>query len=377
MKNFNVFDEGVTLVSWSNASLFIDDDKRLTGGSERQMRYIADALIYEGIPVQILTSNVASKVRCSNSGFSLENVWSNREFKLIRIASVIRAICMSNRFIYLRGLSKANMLVSFLGRIFGKKITVAMTSDLQCVNSQNLWTNIIRKLQLYFAHSILTQTYQQRQMLIEHFSCDSKVVFNVINPLRIGVTDQSLDFEDRDIDVIWIGNFDPRKSMDIYLSMSESLIDLNFGVIGDIHPDHIKYGEIITEKIHESGNIINFGYVAPDQIGKYLSRSKILVSTSQPSEGGVSKEGFPNVFLEAWSLGIPVVSLHSNPSGLLDSNEIGVLCSDKDDAMQIIEELHRDNDRWHQMALKSQEFSLKRDVTNSDTRKKIIDEIFL
>jgi len=377
LKNFNVFDEGVTLVSWSNASLFIDDDKRLTGGSERQMRYIADALIYEGIPVQILTSNVASKVRCSNSGFSLENVWSNREFKLIRIASVIRAICMSNRFIYLRGLSKANMLVSFLGRIFGKKITVGMTSDLQCVNSQNLWTNIIRKLQLYFAHSILTQTNQQRQMLIEHFSCDSKVVFNVINPLRIGVTDQSLDFEDRDIDVIWIGNFDPRKSMDIYLSMSESLIDLNFGVIGDIHPDHIKYGEIITEKIHESGNIINFGYVAPDQIGKYLSRSKILVSTSQPSEEGVSKEGFPNVFLEAWSLGIPVVSLHSNPSGLLDSNEIGVLCSDKDDAMQIIEELHRDNDRWHQMALKSQEFSLKRDVTNSDTRKKIIDEIFL
>jgi len=377
LKKFDVFDEGVTLVSWSNASLFVDDDKRLTGGSERQIRYIADALIYEGIPVQILTSNVVSKVRCSNSGFSLESVWSNQEFKLIRIASVIRAICMSNRFIYIRGLSKANMFVSFLGRIFGKKITVGMTSDLQCINSQNLWTNIIRKLQLYFAHSILTQTHQQRQMLIEHFSCDSKVVFNVINPLRIGGTDQSLDFENRDIDVIWIGNFDPRKSMDIYLSMSESLIDLNFGVIGDIHPDHIKYGEIITKKIHESGNIINFGYVPPDQIGKYLSRSKILVSTSQPSEGGVSKEGFPNVFLEAWSLGIPVVSLHSNPSGLLDSNEIGVLCSDKYDAMQIIEELNRDNDRWHQMALKSQEFSLKRDVTNSDTRKRVIDEIFL
>ena len=377
MKNLDVFDEGVTLVSWSNASLFVDDDKRLTGGSERQMRYIADALIYEGIPVQILTSNVVSKLRCSNSGFSLESVWSNQEFKLIRIASVIRAICRSNRFIYLRGLSKANMFVSFLGRIFGKKITVGMTSDLQCVNSQNLWTNIIRKLQLYFSHSILTQTYQQRQMLIEHFSCDSKVVFNVINPLRIGGTDPSLDFENRDIDVIWIGNFDPRKSMDIYLSMSESLIDLNFGVIGDIHPDHIKYGEIITKKINESGNIINFGYVNPDEIGKYLSRSKILVSTSQPSEEGVSKEGFPNVFLEAWSLGIPVVSLHSNPSGLLDSNEIGVLCSDKDDAMKIIEELNRDNDRWHQMALKSQEFSLKRDVTNSDTRKRVIDEIFL
>lgn len=377
MKNFDVFDEGVTLVSWSNASLFVDDDKRLTGGSERQMRYIADALIYEGIPVKILTSNVVSKVRCSDSGFSLESVWSNQEFKLIRIASVIRAICMSNRFIYLRGLSKANMFVTFLGRIFGKKITVGMTSDLQCINSQNLWTNIIRKLQLYFAHSILTQTYQQRQMLIEHFSCDSKVVFNVINPLRIGGIDQSLDFENRDIDVIWIGNFDPRKSMDIYLSMSESLIDLNFGVIGDIHPDHINYGEVITKKIHESGNIINFGYVAPDQIGKYLSRSKILVSTSQPSEGGVSKEGFPNVFLEAWSLGIPVVSLHSNPSGLLDSNEIGVLCSDKFEAIQIIEELNRDNDRWHQMALKSQEFSLKRDVTNSDTRKRVIDEIFL
>ena len=376
MKNFDVFDEGVTLVSWSNASLFVDDDKRLTGGSERQMRYIADALIYEGIPVQILTSNVVSKVRCSNSGFTLESVWSNQEFKLIRIAAVIRAICMSNRFIYLRGLSKANMFVTFLGRIFGKKITVGMTSDLQCVKSQNLWTNIVRKLQLLFSDNILTQTYQQREMLIEHFSCESAVVFNVINPHRFDGNVKSLDFEQKDIDVIWIGNFDPRKSMDIYLTLSNSLVGLNFGVIGGTHPDHVEYGEIIVKEISESRNLIHFGHVNPDEIGKYLSRSKILVSTSQPSGEGVSKEGFPNVFLEAWYFGVPVVSLYSNPSGLLDSNELGVLCSDQHDAIQIIEQLTGDQNLWRKMVSNSREFSSKRDITNSTTRKMLIKEIF-
>ena len=370
-----MFDEGVTLVSWSNASMFVDD-KRITGGSERQMRYIADALIYEGIPVKVLTSNVFSKPECSDSELSLESVWSHQDFELNRIVSVVRAIYRSHRFIYLRGLSKANMFTSLLGRLFGKKITVGMTSDLQCVKSQNLWTNIVRKLQLLFSDNILTQTYQQREMLIEHFSCESAVVFNVINPHRFGGNVKSLDFEQKDIDVIWIGNFDPRKSMDIYLTLSNSLVGLNFGVIGGTHPDHVEYGEIIVKEISESRNLIHFGHVNPDEIGKYLSRSKILVSTSQPSGEGVSKEGFPNVFLEAWYFGVPVVSLYSNPSGLLDSNELGVLCSDQHHAIQIIEQLTGDQNLWRKMVSNSREFSSKRDITNSTTRKMLIKEIF-
>ncbi len=146
----------MTLVSWSNASMFVDDE-RITGGSERQMRYIADALIYEGIPVKVLTSNVFSKLECSDSELSLESVWSRQDFGLNCIVSVVRAIYRSHRFIYLRGLSKANMFTSLLGWLFGKKITVGMTSDLQCVKSQNLWTNIVRKLQLLFSDNILTQ----------------------------------------------------------------------------------------------------------------------------------------------------------------------------------------------------------------------------
>ena len=370
-----MFDEGVTLVSWSNASMFVDD-KRITGGSERQMRYIADALIYEGIPVKILTSNVFSKLECSDSELSLESVWSHQDFELNRIVSVVRAIYRSHRFIYLRGLSKANMFTSLLGWLFGKKITVGMTSDLQCVKSQNLWTNIVRKLQLLFSDNILTQTYQQREMLIEHFSCESAVVFKVINPHRFGGNVKSLDFEQKDIDVIWIGNFDPRKSMDIYLTLSNSLVGLNFGVIGGTHPDHVEYGEIIVKEISESRNLIHFGHVNPDEIGKYLSRSKILVSTSQPSGEGVSKEGFPNVFLEAWYFGVPVVSLYSNPSGLLDSNELGVLCSDQHHAIQIIEQLTEDQNLWRKMVSNSREFSSKRDITNSTTRKMLIKEIF-
>ena len=49
---------GVTLVTLSNASLFNTSDKRIIGGSERQMRYVADALISEKIAVTILSSNV-------------------------------------------------------------------------------------------------------------------------------------------------------------------------------------------------------------------------------------------------------------------------------------------------------------------------------
>jgi glycosyltransferase involved in cell wall biosynthesis len=47
----------------------------------------------------------------------------------------------------------------------------------------------------------------------------------------------------------------------------------------------------------------------------YIASAKALVSTS-------NFEGFPNIFLEAWASGVPVISLHVNPGDVI--NEFGL-----------------------------------------------------
>ena len=51
---------------------------------------------------------------------------------------------------------------------------------------------------------------------------------------------------------------------------------------------------------------------------KLISKSDALISTSEA-------EGFPNVFIESWYLGKPVISLHVDPSDIIKSNNLGIL----------------------------------------------------
>jgi glycosyltransferase involved in cell wall biosynthesis len=47
-----------------------------------------------------------------------------------------------------------------------------------------------------------------------------------------------------------------------------------------------------------------------------IANSKALVSTSP-------MEGFPNIFIEAWACGIPVLSLYFDPGGVIKREQLG------------------------------------------------------
>jgi glycosyltransferase involved in cell wall biosynthesis len=57
------------------------------------------------------------------------------------------------------------------------------------------------------------------------------------------------------------------------------------------------------------------GYVAHGDMSSRYARARVLLCTSEA-------EGFPNVFLEAWARGLPVVS-SVDPDGVIAQNGIG------------------------------------------------------
>ncbi|MEO6683136.1 MAG: glycosyltransferase family 4 protein [Ginsengibacter sp.] len=65
-----------------------------------------------------------------------------------------------------------------------------------------------------------------------------------------------------------------------------------------------------------------------------IANSLALINTS-------NFEGFPNIFLEAWATGVPVISLHVNPGNIFNKYNLGIYCDgDLNKMKKSIEEFH-------------------------------------
>ncbi len=81
-----------------------------------------------------------------------------------------------------------------------------------------------------------------------------------------------------------------------------------------------------------------------------ISNAKALINTSY-------YEGFPNIYLEAWSTGVPVISLTFNPGNLFNTYKLGVFCnSDLNRMKQSIETNEADQFDKNEMKAYVKEF---------------------
>lgn len=75
----------------------------------------------------------------------------------------------------------------------------------------------------------------------------------------------------------------------------------------------------IYEKLRTKKNVILTGRVNHAETLRLIANSKALINTS-------NFEGFPNIFLEAWSAGVPVISLNVNPGNIFEKHNLGYFC---------------------------------------------------
>jgi glycosyltransferase involved in cell wall biosynthesis len=77
--------------------------------------------------------------------------------------------------------------------------------------------------------------------------------------------------------------------------------------------------EKIYKQLEKIENVVLKGRLGHFETLQLIANAKALINTS-------NYEGFPNVFLEAWALGIPVISLNVNPGNVFDKFELGIFC---------------------------------------------------
>ena len=72
--------------------------------------------------------------------------------------------------------------------------------------------------------------------------------------------------------------------------------------------------EEVDSAVEQIENLEVLGQLPHEQLLSLIDRAVAVVSTS-------AAEGMPNVFLEAWARGVPVLSLDYDPDGRIESLE--------------------------------------------------------
>jgi glycosyltransferase involved in cell wall biosynthesis len=130
--------------------------------------------------------------------------------------------------------------------------------------------------------------------------------------------------------ILWVGRSDPvYKRPDLCLDLAVRLPQVRFVMV--MAPMDREYHAMLKRRRPANVEIIDG---LPLRAMPHLFRAALaLVSTS-------SREGFPNVFLQAGKFGIPVVSLNVDPDLIFADRGVGVACHGRLDLMvEAVEQL--------------------------------------
>lgn len=168
--------------------------------------------------------------------------------------------------------------------------------------SEIIYPYLLRKSDSIFVqHSGQLETLEKRNIksIILANLFDSSEISPISNPVKR--------------DFIYVGWLDERKGFTEFFELVKKSPHHSFKVIG---PPRGKKGHIYYEKLKLEPNVTLLGKLNHSDTMLHIANSKALICTSP-------MEGFPNIFIEAWACGVPVISLYVDPGNIIKKEKLG------------------------------------------------------
>jgi glycosyltransferase involved in cell wall biosynthesis len=316
-----------------------------TGGSELQSALLAKALARGGHEVVIIDPETSEdyqttegikilRVKEWNHGIRFMRIFTHRLPKLY--------LCQKNQkadVYYCRMRDFTHYLAYRASRKVKGKFVLAMASDLDAMNfrmrlkhfyipnigyGSSMWwlfsgifNEIIHPMLLRRSDMVFVQHEGQKQILLKK-NIESTIVSNLIDVSQLPVIS-----DPKHNDFIYVGWLDKRKGVTEFFELVQKSPSQTFKIIG---PPRDKTGHFYFEKLKSFSNVSLLGELSHSETLKHIANSKALISTSP-------MEGFPNIFIEAWACGIPVLSLYFDPGGIIKREGLGIVADGNPDIM--------------------------------------------
>ena len=150
--------------------------------------------------------------------------------------------------------------------------------------------------------------------------------------------------------ILWIANLKPTKRPEQFLRLVELFddqADIRFYMIGR---GHKAYQSDVENVMKRFSNFHFFGEIAQEDVYAHMRASHVLVNTSL-------NEGFSNTYVQAWMRGVPVISMRSDPDGLISAGQLGFMAEGPENAANIIRRLQSDPKLLTSMRSYAQDYS--------------------
>ncbi len=307
------------------------------GGGELQIYLLAKSLALHGHEVTIIDP-YSDHDYISPEGIRLVTVpeWKKGTkalrffmYRLPALKKIFRA--QQADYFYVRMRSFAHLIPYFIAKKQGKKFIQGVASDIDVLSAGQKFKyeyrshfNLFRFLtehlpcDLAFNYLIKKSDYVALQHTGQHFKSSKgngkQVIFsNIIDITKLPpVNEAKHDY------FIYVGSLTMLKGADNLLKLINTLSpNVQIMIVGMPKDEEPKR---IYEALGKKPNVLLKGHQAHHETLNLISKAKALINTSY-------FEGFPNIYLEAWGTGVPVISLNVNPGDIIEKNNLGVCCN--------------------------------------------------
>lgn len=314
-----------------NLPYLICDSNYPVGGVTVELLAWIHGLQHQGYEVGLLTwKGAANLINASkNVNFQIVECYNPQKgvpklrWIYYRLPSILSSVKKFNPdVIFQESATGYTGIFGIIAKILGKKFLFRPASDKdvdeRIRDKLSVSELFFFKLGYKLASFYCCQNNYQLAKIKERYN--NKNAFVLHNPFvvkkRLNLNNKSRDY------VSWIGNFRTEKNIPELLNVVKANPNLKFKIAGSITSYMTNDIKKTISNLKLQKNVEFVGYLKRDKILSFLENSKVLLNTS-------ILEGFSNTFLEAWSVGTPVVTTKNvNPDNIIEKYGLGVVASD-------------------------------------------------
>jgi glycosyltransferase involved in cell wall biosynthesis len=324
------------------------------GGEQVQHTLLARALARRGFDVSMVVADYGQPDGLEIDGVRLHRAHGLDEgvpglrFFHPRLTGLWRALGRADAQVYYVSTASSQLgVVAAFARQHGRRVVFRIAHDLDC-DPQRLLIRFWRDRKLYEwglrrADVVLAQSQQQRAALQANYGLDSRVAAMLVEPAA-----RDLDFDARDVPVLWVNNLRPFKRPDLALALAQRLPEVRLHMIGGPQDEYEDLFEATRREAAALRNLQFHGRVPYHDVNDVFERARVFVNTSD-------SEGFPNSYLQAWRRGVPTVSFF-DPDGLIRRLGLGHAATSLDDMAAAVQRLTQNPDAWHATSARCRQF---------------------
>ncbi len=310
------------------------------GGAEMLVVLLARGLVERGYDVQLVTCDFGQPATVVIDGITVHRAFPVAgglpvlRFFHPRLSLAIRALARADAEIYyVVGAGMPAGLTHDLARVRGAGFALHAMSDydvLKDLKRYGLRDRAWYRRALRDADRLFAQTEHQREAFQRNHGVESQLLPNLIE-LPASLVDAGQDGH-----VMWLGTYKSIKRPEWFTRLARELPHRRFLMAGVVPPPPLSrsHWDAAVAQARECPNLEVRGFQTGEELERLMRTASLVVHTSPV-------EGFSNVMLEAWALGLPTVS-SVNPDALVTRLRLGAVATDFPFLVETVERLMGD-----------------------------------